>query len=218
MANDSPPPTSRPWRSAAALGLIALVGAALLAGVYELTRERIAFEERRTIRRQLDELVRGLDYDNLPHADRITVRDDMAFPGGQRVVAYRLRRSDEPQGVILRFAAPDGYNGWIDLLMGIDRTGRITGVRVTGHNETPGLGDAIESAKSDWAEDFTGRSLGDPPVPRWTVRKDGGYFDQFTGATITPRAVVHAVRRALTYFEAHRDTLFRTPAETSEAP
>ncbi len=120
--------------------------------------------------------------------------------------------------MVLRLSAPDGYNGRIRLLVGIGFDGRVSGVRVTGHNETPGLGDAVEAEKSDWILGFKGRSLTDPPPERWAVRKDGGDFDQFTGATITPRAVVRAVRQALAYYDAHRDTLFDSPATTDSPP
>ena len=99
------------------------------------------------------------------------------------------------------------------MLLGIDLDGTVTGARVVQHRETPGLGDPIEARRSDWIEGFDGRSLGDPPAPEWTVRKDGGAFDQFTGATITPRAVVSAVRRALVFHERQRDTLYGLPSE-----
>jgi electron transport complex protein RnfG len=99
--------------------------------------------------------------------------------------------------------------------VGIDRNGEIQGVRVSAHRETPGLGDAIEAKRSDWIHDFEGRSLGNPPAEDWQVRKDGGVFDQFTGATITPRAVVRAVYRTLQYFQQHRDDLLATrPPDT----
>lgn len=201
------------WRSALALGLVVLVGTGLLALVDALTRERIAEQERRAVLQQLGELVSDDRYDNRLHEDIITLRDETAFPGGQTVTAYRARRSGVPVAVILRLAAPDGYSGNIHLLVGIDHDGRLSGVRVTAHKETPGLGDAIEAERSDWIRAFDGRALGAPPLAGWAVRKDGGEFDQFTGATITPRAVVAAVRRALEYFAAHRDTLFDEPAE-----
>ena len=129
---------------------------------------------------------------------------------------YRVIQPDgEAQsvtGVILPATARDGYSGDIRLLVGVQADGRIAGVRTVGHRETPGLGDKIERKKSDWILDFNGRALGDPAFKQWTVRKDGGVFDQFTGATVTPRAVVTAVRRTLEYVQSHRDTLFALPA------
>ncbi len=110
-----------------------------------------------------------------------------------------------------RTVAPDGYAGSIRLLVGIGADGRLLGVRVVAHRETPGLGDAIDERKSTWIDGFKGRSLGDPALERWHVKKDGGDFDQFTGATVTPRAVVGAVLDALLYFEANRATLLAAP-------
>lgn len=220
MANDATQKIGKAgaWRSALALGLIALIGTGVLALVHDLTRERIAEQERSAVRRQLDEILGGLRYDNTPFQDRMRIRSATAFPGGQVVTAYRARRNGEPVAVVLRLAAPDGYNGPINLLVGIRQDGRVTGVRVTSHKETPGLGDAIEADKSDWIEGFTGKSLSNPPPEDWAVEKDDGVFDQFTGATITPRAIVEAVQRALEYYAANRDTLFAMPAEPAVEP
>ena len=125
---------------------------------------------------------------------------------------YRARLRGEAVAVVLAPVAPGGYSGSIHLLVGIAPDGTLLGVRVTEHRETPGLGDAIEARKSDWIRRFTGRSLGDPPFERWRVRKDGGDFDQFTGATVTPRAVVGAVANVLVYFDRHRAELLAQPA------
>lgn len=202
-------------KSAGALGLVAVVGTGLLAAVHRLTADRIAEQERRVVLEQLSEIVPPERYDNALQDDWFTFRDERWFPGGQTVTVYRARKQGTPVAVILRFAALRGYNGRIQLLAGINYDGSVAGVRVVGHKETPGLGDAIESDKSDWALSFNGRSLGDPPRERWAVKRDGGVFDQFTGATISPRAVVDGVRGALEYFEPNRDWLFSTPAQTS---
>lgn len=202
-------------RSAAALGLVAVVGTALLTGIDRLTAARIAEQERRVVLEQLNQLLPPALYDNALHEDLLTLQDERYFPQGQQVVAYRARRQGRPVAVILRFAAVNGYNGRIGLLAGIDMDGRLTGVRVTGHQETPGLGDAIERDRSDWLLAFDGASLQDPPEKDWAVRRDGGAFDQFTGATITPRAVVEALRLALEYHGQHRDQLFATTAQES---
>jgi electron transport complex protein RnfG len=211
--------TERPdgiWRSALLLAVVAVIGTALLSGVHELTAERIAEEERRVVLEQLDQVLPASRYDNAMLTDRITVRDAAFFPGGQAVTVYRARRGGEPSALILRHRAVNGYSGDIHLLTGIDIDGRITGVRVTGHGETPGLGDGIEVEKSDWIRAFDGRALGDPEEDGWRVRRDGGVFDQFTGATITPRAVVGAVHAALRYVELNRATLFDQPAQGGE--
>ena len=191
-----------------ALALVAFTGLATLAlaGFHAATRERIAAEARAAELRTLAVLLPD-GYDNDPLADRIAIGPEPAL--GLRIPreAWRARRGGVPLGVVLPVVAPDGYSGDIEMLVGIGYDGRIVGVRVVSHRETPGLGDPIEAGKSDWIETFRGRSLGAPPPARWTVRKDGGEFDQFAGATITPRAVVVAVRKALAYHEAHRDAV-----------
>ena len=205
-------------RSAAALGLVAVTGTTLLSGVNRLTADRIATQERRVVLEQLGQILPPDRYDNALQEDRFVFADESAFPGGQRVVAYRARKQGQPIAVILRFAAVDGYNGRIGLLAGIDSQGRLTGVRVTAHSETPGLGDAIEIEKSDWLLAFDGKSLETPQPSGWAVRRDGGVFDQFTGATVTPRAVVKAVRLALEYYGQHRDELYNSPATPEQKP
>ena len=130
-------------QSAAALGLVALVGTALLAGVHQLTRERIAEQERRVVLEQLQQIVGAEEYDNALHADHFVFSDEPFFPNQQKVVAYRARANGAPVAVILRFSAVNGYNGEIGLLAGIRQDGSLSGVRVTSHKETPGLGAAI---------------------------------------------------------------------------
>ncbi len=196
------------WRSAAALGLVAILGTSLLTGIDRLTVDRIAEQERRMVLEQLGQIVAPDRYDNALHDDYVTFRDERYFPQGQEVTAFRARHDGRPVAVILRFDAVDGYNGRIRLLVGIDSDSRVAGVRVVTHRETPGLGDGIERAKSDWILGFTGKSLTSPAPSGWAVRRDGGEFDQFTGATITPRAVVEAVQRALEYFEMNGPALF----------
>jgi len=199
-------------RSAAALGLVAITGTTLLTGVDFLTADRIAAQERRVILEQLGQIIPD-QYDNQLLDDRFSFSDEHYFPNGQTVIAYRARLQGEPRAVVLKFNAVKGYNGNITLLAGINPDGSLRGVRIISHKETPGLGDAIETEKSDWALNFSGKSLTHPEVEKWAVKRDGGQFDQFTGATITPRAVVDAVRLALEYFTAHRDYLFDTAAE-----
>ena len=203
-------------QSAAALGLVAVIGTALLTGVDFLTADRIAAQERRVILEQLGQIIPD-QYDNELLDDRFSFKDERYFPNDQTVIAYRARQQGEPQAVVLRFDAVRGYNGHITLLAGINADGGLRGVRVISHKETPGLGDAIEIEKSDWVQSFTGKSLLNPKPDKWAVRSDGGEFDQFTGATITPRAVVDGVRLALEYFDANRDYLFDTAADSAES-
>lgn len=200
-------------KSAAALGLVAIAGTTLLTGVDSLTRDRIAEQERRVILEQLGQIIPE-HYDNPILEDWIIFSDENHFPKQQQVLAYRARYQEKPVAVVLKFNATKGYNGNIALLVGINFNGTLRGVRVTSHKETPGLGDAIELEKSDWISAFDGRSLEDPQRQNWAVKRDSGVFDQFTGATITPRAVVEAVRLALEYFDSNRDFLFDTDTES----
>jgi len=147
--------------------------------------------------------------------DTIQVQAE-ALGSDEPLTVYRARKAGEPVAAILTVVAPNGYNGSIRLLVGIRRGGSLAGVRVLSHKETPGLGDAVEAQRSDWLEQFPGRALGDPPLEDWKVKRDGGAFDQLTGATVTPRAIVQAVRRALVYFDEHKQALFRRKAPSAE--
>ena len=202
--------------SALLLGLFAVVGTGVVALTHTLTHERILANERAVLERALHAVMPPEVHDNDLLADRIEVLAPDLLGTADPVPVYRARRGGRPVGVVLTPVAPDGYNGRIRLIVGIYADGTVSGVRVLSHHETPGLGDAIEAEKSDWILGFTGRSLGDPPPERWRVRRDGGDFDQLTGATITPRAVVKAVRNALIYFRNHRDELFAAPAVEEE--
>jgi electron transport complex protein RnfG len=201
-------------RSGALLALIAVAGVGLLAGVDGLTRDRIAEQERLQVLRQLSQVLPLARYDNDPLTDYLELTEPAAFHHAGPVRVYRARLAGEPAAVVMVITAPDGYNGDIRMLVSIFADGVLGGVRVLAHRETPGLGDPIDVRRSDWILGFSGHSLGDPDTSGWAVRKDGGEFDQFTGATITPRAVVAAVRRALEYHAAHREVLYETEGAT----
>jgi Na+-translocating ferredoxin:NAD+ oxidoreductase subunit G len=215
--------------SAILLGLFAVVGSSLVGFTYEATRAQIAENERLALLRALHAVVEPDMHDNDLYADVITVTDPQLLGTRAPVSVYRARMGEEAVAAVLAPVAPDGYAGTIRLLVGIDSEGTITGVRVLAHRETPGLGDLIEERRSNWILRFTGRSLENPHPSRWRVKKDGGVFDQFSGATVTPRAVVKAVHNALVYFERHQDALFEplpgeattevaaAPAETDAA-
>lgn len=206
------------FRAAGILTGFAMFGALLVAITWESTAERIADNERAYLLRTLAEVLPEGAHDNAVHNDFITVTDPALLGTPAPVTVYRARRVNEPVAVVITPVAPGGYSGPIRLLVGILADGTISGVRVVSHRETPGLGDKIEAERGDWILDFEGRSLGRPPVEHWAVRRDDGIFDQFTGATITPRAVVSAVRDALIYFEAHREALFAAPAGAEGLP
>ncbi len=192
--------------SAAILALFAVVGSGALAAAHWATKERIADNERQAVIRQLQEILPPGSYDNaLLEDSRELVLPERISPKGPDTV-YIARRDGQAVAAILPVTAPNGYNGAIDLLVGIRRDGTLAAVRVVKHRETPGLGDGIDASRGDWIHQFDGRSLNNPQ--RWAVRKDGGSFDQLTGATITPRAVVKAVHGALEYFEQHAQEIF----------
>ena len=192
------------WRAGTQLALAGGLAVLLLAGTFAATRERIAAGERRAQAQALEIVLPAAAYDNDPVADRVQVQAP-AWLGLERATVHRARLRGAPSALVLELEAPDGYSGPIRLLMAVDAGGRVLGVRVTRHAETPGLGDDIEAGRSDWITRFAGRALGDPPAERWRVRKDGGDFDQFSGATVTPRAVVRAVRRGLQFLARHGD-------------
>lgn len=198
-------------RSGVQLALAALLATALLAGTYALTRTRIAEAEHRLQMDALAIVIPSARFDNDLIADTITVEAE-PWLGQPLSTVHRARLRGADTALVLHAVAPDGYSGAIGLLVAVDREGRVLGVRVTGHGETPGLGDQIEAQRSDWITRFTGRALGDPHPSRWAVRKDGGDFDQFAGATVTPRAVVLAVKRCLELVQRHGDSLYAAPA------
>jgi len=209
------PAARRALRAAAVLAAVAVAAVALVAVVHDRAGPRIEASRRAQELAGLTAVLGGLVYDNDPLADTLLLRDPELLGTDQPLVAYRIRRAGSTVAVLINVVAPDGYAGPIRLLVAVDGAGRVLGVRVLEHRETPGLGDVIEERRSQWIRGFDGRSLGDPPADRWTVRRDGGDFDQFTGATVTPRAVVRAVRKALTYAERHRDELFAAAPSTT---
>lgn len=190
------------------LGVVAAIGLALLDRMTHAQVERNAQE---WLIERLDVLVPQDRRDNDVIADRVfAVAPDLL--GIERPVAvYRARKGGQPVAAILHTTAPDGYRGPIELLVAIDASGKLIGVQVVRHRETPGLGDAFENRNRDWLPKFSGRSLDDPPQQRWAVRKDGGEFDGFTGATITPRAIVKGVRRSLEFYRAKQRLIFSAP-------
>ena len=195
------------------LVLLAAGLTAVIAVVAGITRERIAHNEQAWITQRLDALVPPAMHDNDLLADAIAVTSPDLLGSAQPVRIYRARRGGAPVAAVIRAIAPDGYRGPIELLVAIGRDGRLIGVQVIRHNETPGLGDAFESRDVHWLDRFRGRSLTDPPTQRWTVRRDGGDFDAFTGATITPRAIIKAVRNALDYYQRNSQRIFELPSQ-----
>jgi electron transport complex protein RnfG len=185
---------------ASLVGAAALLTSALLSIFSQATKADIKAAEAADLKQSLAQVLPG-DYEN------DMLKDTVTLPGkDSEIVVYRGRRAGKVEAVVYRVIG-NGYAGNIVCVMGVSREGKILGVRVIGHKETPGLGDKIEPAKAKWIFDFDGKFLGDPPADKWAVKKDGGVFDQFAGATITPRGVVNAVKGGLEFFEKERLTL-----------
>lgn len=211
---DTPTTTSRSiLRNSVILGLFAVATVGMIAVTQQTTAERISEAQRRVQLSALNEIVPHDQHDNDLLTDSFSVQDRQYLSLSAPADAYRARQGERVSAVILPVVAPDGYSGRIDLLVGIRADGSIAGVRSVSHRETPGLGDKIDAGKSQWILSFNGKSLSMPIPEQWAVKKDGGQFDQFTGATITPRAVVKAVYQALTYFDEHRAALLQLDEE-----
>lgn len=191
-------------RTASILLVFSLVATALLSLAFTRTQPTIEKSEQAKRLALLNQVLPPALYDNDLLASQQTLPADERLGTHRPSSMWVARRGSEVTAVAFEVIAPDGYSGAIHLLVGIGADGRVTGVRVTAHRETPGLGDYIDRAKSAWVEQFAGKDLLDPEPRLWKVAKDGGVFDARAGATITPRAVVKAVRQALEYFAQHR--------------
>ncbi|MCP5229910.1 electron transport complex subunit RsxG [Accumulibacter sp.] len=183
------------------LGAFALLASGALAWMSKATGDAIVAAEAADLRTSLGEVLPAGFADNDLLGDTLTIERD-----GWPVTIYRARQHGKVRGAVFK-VAERGYAADIQLLMALDADGTTLGVRVVKHAETPGLGDKIEATKSPWIEDFAGKSLRKPLPEQWAVRKDGGAFDQFAGATITPRAVVKAVKGGLAFFSEHRQEI-----------
>lgn len=200
--------------SAVVMLVFTLVFTGLMAGTYEGTRTTIAESLEKEQMRLINEVLPPDSYDNKLINDVIKIgpTPELGLSSGGHV--WRARKNGHPVALVLEAVAPGGYGGDIHLVVAVKADGSIGGVRVTEHNETPGLGDYIDPKKdknktSPWIEQFRGLSFARLPFDRWKVRKDGGDIQYRTGATISPRAVIHAVALALRYAQNHRDELYR---------
>ena len=195
-------PAAQMFRHGLILGLFCLGFGLLLAMTDEITLADIGARAMEDKQNSLSQVLPDELHDNNPVTDTLALTNDE----GKEITVFRARKGGQVTGVAYEIFG-SGYAGEIRLMMGVDPSGKVIGVRVLAHKETPGLGDKIEVKKGDWIERFSGLSLGNPPVERWKVKKDGGQFDQFAGATITARGVVAAIRRGLEFFSANRDRL-----------
>jgi len=196
-------------KMAVILFLFTAIGTAIVSLSYDLTKNLITDNQKQTLLKQLNSLISTDLYDNDLLNDKIEIIDKENLGTTMPVSFYRARKQNQPQAIVFMPVAPDGYGGSIQLLVGITIEGTLLGVRVVSHQETPGLGDLIEENRSKWIYSFNGFSLEYPPLEKWNVKKDGGIFDQFTGATITPRSIVKAVKKSLIFFQNKKEQLFQ---------
>ena len=194
-------------RNSIILALFAITCTAAVGVVHLLTKDRIEVQAQQQLIQQLNQIIQIDSHDNEMFRDCITAvtdnNSDLLID-----VIYRARLNGVPTAAAIKTVAPDGYSGNIELLIAVNTDGSVSGVRTLLHKETPGLGDKIELRKSAWITKFSGKKVLDKNDSRWAVVKDGGMFDQFTGATITPRAVVNTVRKTVNYFQANQASIF----------
>lgn len=190
------------------LATIAAICTALVAATYQMTAERIAANEKELLEQSLQPALGGISFDGNVSESRIVLQPPHELPGNEPAIIYRVFAEEQPVAALIAVTARDGFSGPIRILVGVEFDGRVSGVRILQHRETPGLGDKIESARSDWVFQFDKSSIGDPVTTQWAIKGDGGDFDQLTGASVTPRAIIKAIRDTLLYFDAHRDEIF----------
>lgn len=195
-------------RAAGLLSLFVVISVALLIAINEFTQPKIAQAEKASLHQLLNQVMPASAYDNNLLEDTKTLVEPEYLGTEEPMTVYRARLEGEPAGLVIETVAPNGYNGDIRLIVGVFYDGRVAGVRVISHRETPGLGDKIELRKDDWILGFEGKTLTEDNANRWAVKRDRGEFDQFTGATITPRAVVGAVKLTLDYVNRHKQELY----------
>jgi electron transport complex protein RnfG len=202
-------------QTAVNLVFFAVLGTAILASTFFMTHDAIVKSEEGEKLKLITQIVPPELFDNDIIQDKLAVQRSELLGTDDVTTAYRARLKGEPSAVVLESIAPDGYSGKIWLILAVRANGELAGVRVVAHKETPGLGDYIELPKSPWIKSFDGKSREVYKDPDWKVKKDGGKFDYMAGATITPRAVVKAVNKALIYFGENRDKLFAVSTSSS---
>lgn len=191
------------------LGAFALVTTGLISLTFMGTKDKIAEQQQLKLLNDLAAVIPQSLYNNDIQHDCIIVSDQALLNSPDATHIYRARLNEQTSAVAIETTAPNGYSGKIKLLVGITTQAEISGVRVLQHKETPGLGDKIDIRISDWILNFNGHSYLAEHAQKWNVRKDGGQFDQFTGATITPRAVIHAVKNALIYYQQNQSSILK---------
>lgn len=195
-------------QTAANLIFFAVIGTAILASTFFMTRDAIRKSEEAEKLKLIMQIVPSALFNNDIIQDTLTIPASPLLGTEDTTTAYRARFKGKPTAVVLESIAPDGYSGKIKLILAVRANGELAGVRVVAHKETPGLGDYIDIQKNPWIKGFDGKSREAYKDEDWKVKKDGGQFEYMAGATITPRAIVKAVNKALIYFGENRDKLF----------
>ncbi len=203
-------------RTSGILAIFAIVGTALLAATHLATKDIIAESEKQAKLALIGQILPKNSYDNDLIKDAGTLPPAKELGNNDATPIYRATLGGQPSAAVIEAIAPDGYSGKIKLLIAVKADGQISGVRVVAHNETPGLGDYIDIAKSPWIKVFDGLSLATYQDKDWKVKKDGGKFEHNTGATVSPRAIVKAVHKALKYVAANRDAVFSAANDHKE--
>ncbi len=194
------------------LALFACASTGLVAITNALTEDQIDHQQQLQLRSILRQVIPQSIHDN-DLTQSCTLVSDPMLGTSQAMPVYIATQNGEPSALAIESIAPDGYNGAIKLITGILADGTISGTRVLSHAETPGLGDKIDLRITDWILSFTGKTVTKDNQDSWKVRKDGGQFDQFTGATITPRAVVKAVKKTVQYVKANQQSILNQPLD-----
>lgn len=205
MTSAKKPPV---WQGALILAALAAFCTVLVAVTHSYTAPLIHANEQAFLEQSLKPVLGGIEYETELSRSVLTLPVPHGLPGSEAAVIYRVYADGEPAAALFVVSARDGFAGPIKLLIGVKIDGSVTAVRILQHTETPGLGDMIESSKSDWLQQFDSTSLSSPPEASWKIKREGGEFDQLTGASVTPRAVITAVKETLIYFDTNRDFVF----------
>jgi electron transport complex protein RnfG len=203
-------------QTAVNLVFFSVLATAVLASTFFMTHDAIVKSEQAEKLKLINQIVPLALFDNDIIQDTLPIPASELLGTEDNTIAYRARLHGEPSAVVLESVAPDGYSGRIALILAVRANGELAGVRVVAHKETPGLGDYIELPKNPWIKGFDGKSRAVYKDADWKVKKDGGQFDYMAGATITPRAIVKAVNKALVYYGQNRDILFAASAPQKE--
>ncbi|OEF26844.1 electron transport complex subunit RsxG [Vibrio rumoiensis] len=192
------------------LAIFAVASTALVALTNWVTQDTILEQQQLDLQKTLNQVIPKSMHDNQLYASCMLLPSQTTVTPNP-MPAYLATKEGKPTAIAIETYAPDGYNGAIKIIVGLDMNGIITSSRVLAHNETPGLGDKIETRKTKWIFSFDNKTVTDDNQSEWAVRKDGGQFDQFTGATITPRAVVKAIKNTVVYFKENKETILNQP-------